>query len=124
MKLQGRKLLIVEDEEDIREILKEFFEGEGLTVFTAVHGEDALRVLDQVGPVDLVLLDLMMPIMSGEEFVERKKRDLRYRETPVVIMSADHHTQKKAEALEINHFMRKPLELNSLINMMERILHG
>jgi CheY-like chemotaxis protein len=116
-----RKILIIEDEEDIREILKEFFEGEGYEVFTAIHGQDAFRVLDEVQKPDLILVDLMMPVMSGEEFIEKKKVHPQFADIPTVIMSADHRAKAKAQALNIKWAINKPLELTSLISIMDEV---
>jgi CheY-like chemotaxis protein len=117
-----RRILIIEDEEDIREILREFFEGEGYTVFTAIHGMDAFHVLNEKGIPDLI--DLMMPVMSGEEFIEKKKLHTVYASIPTVIMSADHRTPAKAAALGIRWAINKPLELSTLVSIVEEVFHA
>ena len=119
MDAKKRKILIIEDEEDIREILKEFFEGEGYSVFTAVNGKDAFRILDEVNIPSLILVDLMMPIMSGEEFIEKRNVHPLYSKIPTVIMSADHRTMAKAQALGIKHAINKPLELSNLMAIVD-----
>jgi CheY-like chemotaxis protein len=120
----ARRILIIEDEEDIREILKEFFEGEGYEVWTAIHGKDAFRVLDENGKPNMILVDLMMPVMSGEEFIEKKKLHPVYADIPTVIMSADHRTKAKAQALNIKWAINKPLELTSLISIVDEVFSG
>lgn len=122
MELLGRKILIVEDDEDIRDILKDFFEAEGCKVAAAVNGRAALDYIEKEGRPDLIFLDLMMPIMSGEEFVRHLKRNPHWAETPIVIMSADHQTAKVAGELEIKNFVRKPITLRSLVAMAEEAL--
>ncbi len=117
MELSGRRILIVEDEEDIRETLRDFFEGEGCHVSTAIHGKDALQALDTQEHPHLILLDLMMPVMNGEEFVSHKNAQSRWAAIPIVIMSADHHTEQRANAMKIKWFIRKPLSLNHLVSM-------
>jgi CheY-like chemotaxis protein len=120
----GKRILIIEDEEDIREILKEFFEGEGFDVLTAVHGMDAMRVLEEKGNPNLILIDLMMPVMSGEEFIEKKKTIPHLCDIPTVIMSADHRTQAKAAALGIKWAINKPLELSALVSIVDEVFNG
>jgi CheY-like chemotaxis protein len=122
MDLLGRKILIVEDDEDIRDILKDFFEAEGCDVAAAVNGRAALDHLEEKGRPDLIFLDLMMPIMSGEEFVHHLKKNPDWAQTPIVIMSADHQTSKVAGELKIKNFVRKPITLRSLVAMAEEAL--
>jgi CheY-like chemotaxis protein len=128
METASRSILIIEDEEDIREILKEFFEGEGYHVFTAIHGKDAFRVLDlslsEKAKPNMILVDLMMPVMSGEEFIEKKKLHPVFADIPTVIMSADHRTKAKAQALNIKWAICKPLELTSLISIVDEVFSG
>lgn len=123
MELNGRRILIVEDEEDIRETLRDFFEGEGCKVSTAGHGEEALQTLASEEQPHLILLDLMMPVMNGEEFVAKKNEDASFSKIPVLIMSADHQTEQRAQAMKIKHFIRKPLSLNRLISMAGEALN-
>ena len=119
-----RRILIIEDEEDIREILKEFFEGEGYEVLTAVHGKDGFRMLEENRAPDMILVDLMMPVMSGEEFIEKKKLHPQFSSIPTVIMSADHRTKAKAQALNIKWAINKPLELTALISIVDEVFSG
>lgn len=65
-----RTVLVVEDDPGIREVLKDVLELDGYTVLTAENGLDALRVLESAVPPCLILLDLMMPVMNGWEFLE------------------------------------------------------
>lgn len=82
-----KRLLIVEDELDIAETLKAMFEDEGYEVWTAGNGRQALELLERE-PVDLVITDIMMPVMSGEELLEKLQEHPNHRSTPVMIISA------------------------------------
>jgi CheY-like chemotaxis protein len=62
-------ILIIEDEPDLRETLKELFQLEGFKVLTASNGQEGLKALRESGKPCLIFLDLMMPIMSGWEFI-------------------------------------------------------
>lgn len=72
---QGRPVMVVEDDPDIRECVQMILEDEGYEVVTACNGAEAERELDHMAVPCVVLLDLMMPVMSGWEFLEHLKRD-------------------------------------------------
>ena len=88
MNSSPRPILVVEDEQDIREAVSDLLEMEGYAVATACNGQEALRMLD--GPADpcLILLDVMMPVMDGHTFMERLRADGAHQHIPVVITSA------------------------------------
>jgi CheY-like chemotaxis protein len=118
--MQPNHLLIVEDEEDIREILQGFFESEGMVVSTAANGYEALRFLKSAprNP-DVILLDLMMPVMSGPEFLKSIQSVQNFLTIPIVIMSADNQTAQKAKSLGQERFIRKPLDLSQLLGLLQ-----
>jgi CheY-like chemotaxis protein len=115
--MQDHQILIVEDENDIRESLKEFLESENFSVATAVNGEDALQKLSNSSIPKLILLDLLMPVMNGMEFRRRQVRDQRIADVPVIIMSADNLTPDKAGDLGTK-FLKKPMEIDSMLSMI------
>jgi len=84
------EILIVEDDESIREILKELLEVEGFRVATAEHGREGLQRLQEMGSPCLILLDLMMPVMNGWEFLDvlRSQREHALATVPVAVVSA------------------------------------
>jgi two-component system, chemotaxis family, chemotaxis protein CheY len=83
-------ILLVEDDEAIRESLAEFLEGEGFRVVAVQNGKEAVDqvVLGHNEPPCLILLDLMMPVMSGKQFLAARQVATHLREIPVVILSA------------------------------------
>jgi CheY-like chemotaxis protein len=87
IRMEPSQILVVEDEPDIREATSEALETEGYRVIQAAHGHEALRVLRHVRPA-LILLDLMMPHMSGWELREILGRDPQLASIPVIVMSA------------------------------------
>ena len=115
-----RRILIVEDEPDIRESLQEIFESEGYLITTASNGKEALECLKTALPPNLILLDLMMPTMNGEEFVAEQRLNVDFAKIPVLLMSADNSTEKKAIQMGVNGHVRKPLELEDLLTMVNR----
>src|SRR5215475_6205576 len=85
-----RTVLLVEDDLDIRDVLQDVLEGEGYDVIPAANGKQALDFLTLNDPpgADLVILDLMMPMVSGWDVLERMARDRRLAEIPVIVVSA------------------------------------
>ena len=112
-------ILIVEDDFDVRESLSEALRDEGYAIECAVDGEQALEYLRNGGRPGLILLDLMMPRMSGSEFRMLQKVDPELRHLPVVLLSADGAMEEKAKALETNGALRKPIDLDQLLKIIE-----
>src|SRR6187549_1262395 len=93
-------ILVVEDDTDIRESLVEVLEDEGFGVRAAADGRQALDVLRAERPLpDLILLDLMMPVMNGFQFREQQLSDAAFAGIPVVVVTADANARAKAESL-------------------------
>ena len=88
MKGNGRRILVVEDDRDIRESLQDLLEVEGYAVTTAENGRDALEQLQRMDAPSVILLDLMMPVMSGDEFLRELRKDGALASIPVLVVSA------------------------------------
>ncbi|HEX9047660.1 MAG TPA: response regulator, partial [Verrucomicrobiae bacterium] len=97
------KILIVDDQEDAQRILLASLAGEKYEVKTASNGLEALTILDKF-PVDLVLLDLMMPVMDGVGFLGAFRADLRYQQTPVIVITSKDLTREETEELKRQTF--------------------
>ena len=115
--MQGVSILVVEDHADLRELLAVLLEGEGFTVQTATNGVEALKSLDRARP-SLILLDLMMPVMTGDEFRERQLADPRYRDVPVFCMTAAHDGRARAERIHADEYFQKPLDFDQLLTVV------
>ena len=113
-------ILLVEDDFDVREALAETLREEGYTVDCACDGEEALQYLRGGGRPGLILLDLMMPRMSGSEFRMVQKVDPALRHVPVVLLSADGRMEEKARILETAGAIKKPIDLHELLTTIER----
>jgi CheY-like chemotaxis protein len=109
-------VLIVDDDKAIRETLTMILEDEGYRVNSAPHGRDALSLLRQgdIRP-QLILLDLMMPVMSGWEFRAEQSRDPDLASIPVVVLSADRDITTKATSVAANGYLSKPVDLALLL---------
>ena len=114
-----KSILIVEDDADIRESLHDVLEVEGYEVFAVANGQEALDRLKILPTPCLVLLDLMMPVMNGWEFLEAKQGDLKIAPIPVVIVSAV-IDQAKAKSKAAAGFIKKPIELNTLLEVVRQ----
>lgn len=83
-----RSVLVVEDDEDIRAAIAEILEGEGYEVAIAANGSEALEELQHMPRPCLILLDLMMPVMNGHEFLGRIREMPRMQAVPVLVLTA------------------------------------
>jgi CheY-like chemotaxis protein len=112
-------VLVVEDHEDLREMLAVLLETEGFDVQTASNGREALTCLDAARP-DVILLDLMMPVMSGDEFRERQLADPRFRDVPVICMTAAHDGVARAARLRADAYFQKPVDFDLLVGAVRQ----
>ncbi len=110
-----RPVLIVEDDRSIREGLQSVLESEGYQAFGAGNGREALDLLRSIPRPGLILLDLMMPVMSGWEVLEALRADDEFSSIPVVVVSAVSERGKVAAS----RVLRKPVEVGMLLNIVE-----
>lgn len=108
-------ILVVEDEKSIQEIIKIALEMEGYNVVTADNGKDGLEMLPQMQTPCLILLDLMMPIMNGWEFVEALSTDMTLATIPVIIVTA---YGERAEQIPSKGILKKPIDLDALLDQV------
>lgn len=115
----SKKILLVEDDEDIRENLIELLEGEGYEVLFAENGQVGLDKLSQISTLpDLILLDLMMPIKDGFQFCIEKDADPKIAHLPVVVMSADGHIRENKQRVNACAYLKKPLDIYEIIEIV------
>jgi CheY-like chemotaxis protein len=111
-------VLIVEDDEDIRACLQEALEEEGYTTAGAANGREAFAQLENLHRPCLILLDLMMPVMNGKEFLSALRADDMLAPIPVVIVSAWPTEARGTPGA--NGFIRKPIDLGMLLDVVRR----
>jgi len=110
-------ILIVEDDDDIREAMSAFLEAEGYPVIQARNGDEALRTLrSSERRFCLVLLDLFMPVKDGWEFRTEQLGDPAIASVPVVVVSADRSATEKAANLGAVDCMVKPIDFSHLLD--------
>ncbi|MBI2893129.1 MAG: response regulator [Deltaproteobacteria bacterium] len=110
-------VLIVEDDLDTREALGAALEAEGYDVALAAHGREGLESLATRPRPCLILLDLMMPVMDGVEFLGALESDPSLASIPVVVVSA---YTTRAASLKVAGFLPKPIKLDRLLEWTER----
>ena len=110
-------ILVVEDHADLRDMLAVLLESEGFTVRTATNGVEALQRLHEARP-SVILLDLMMPVMTGDEFRERQLADPRYCDVPVICITAAHDGRARAERIHADEYFQKPLDFDQLLTVV------
>jgi two-component system, sensor histidine kinase and response regulator len=108
-------ILIVDDEVDIRDSLCEFFEDEGYTVATAANGAEALELLASGELPCVIILDLLMPVLDGNEMYERMQADPRLAQLPVIISTSD---PRRAPSGVLT--MKKPVSLLRLASTVRQ----
>jgi chemosensory pili system protein ChpA (sensor histidine kinase/response regulator) len=114
-------VMIVDDDEDIREIGRLVLESYGYRVAAAKDGIDALEMLEQnVGPC-VILLDLMMPRMDGEHFLKALRASDKA-DIPVVLMSGHSEASEIAHELSVDALLRKPVDLEILLKTVGELI--
>jgi len=119
---QQSPILFIEDDESVREVIGGLLEAAGYEVATARNGREALEYLQ--GPVvpRLILLDLLMPVMNGWQFLAEQQRDPRLADLPVVVLTgADHSSEEHPDLLELPPvILTKPVFPDVLFNVVRR----
>lgn len=113
----GGRILVVDDESEIREMLVETLTREGYQVTCAAHGAEALEHLRRSARPGLILLDLMMPVMDGWEFLKQKKLDPLLASIPVVVMSGIAESVRASLTGAAVNCLSKPVDRQTLCGM-------
>ena len=109
----GSKLLIVDDEIDIREFAKNFFKKRGIEVFTASGGKEALEIIEREKP-DLTLLDIQMETMTGLEVLKKIRENKNDMKIIMVTGMEDEESVNEANSWGVRGYIHKPLVLEEL----------
>ena len=115
-----KRILVVEDDNSIRELLVELLQSEGYEVASAVNGLEGLKYLQTQNHPDLILIDLMMPVMDGYSFRTEQLKNTSWSQIPVVVMSAEANAKEKMKNFGITAFLSKPVELDTILKTVER----
>ena len=114
---KGMKVLIIDDEIDLRDLMKEVLEGEGYQVFCAANGADGIQLNEEMNP-DVILLDLKMPVMGGIETL----RNIRKTDGNVNVIILTGYgcpdTIRDAADLNVSEYLSKPFENKELLSII------
>ncbi len=118
-----KKILIVDDEQDIVESLKFVLETADFTCYCAYNGEDGLRLAKEIMP-DLIILDVMMPKINGYKISRLLKYDAKYKNIPILMVTARSQEEDKliGEETGADEYITKPFDLNEVVKKVEEYL--
>jgi CheY-like chemotaxis protein len=120
----SKKILLIDDEPDVLEMLRATLTTRGYTILTAGAGDEGLIIAERDRP-DLIISDLMMPRVSGLEFLKRMRRSETIRDTPIIIVSAIGATDRPPEywvkTLGVDDYIQKPFDPLDLLGRVEYI---
>lgn len=119
---RARRVLVVEDERTIRRSIVGYLQDAGYTVDEAENGAEALTAMREAVP-DVVVLDLLMPVMGGRAFLQACRQDVRLGAVPMVLLSAAHDLTKATEQLQPRASLAKPVDLDVLLAVVDRVSH-
>ncbi|MEW6263716.1 MAG: response regulator [Thermodesulfobacteriota bacterium] len=118
--LKDKKALIVDDDMRTAFALSHLLSERGMKTFKAENGERALRILDQEPSMNLVLMDIMMPVMDGYETIKRIRAQARFQQLPIIVLTAKAMPEDRTKCLAAgaNDYLSKPLDEARLVSMM------
>ena len=117
--MSARRLLVVDDDPNIREMVEMILGDEGYEVSTAGDGATALALLDHLQP-DLILLDMKMPTMDGWEF-SRHYRRRPGPKAPVIVFTASQDASRRAREVGADGYVAKPFSIDELLRTLEAV---
>lgn len=120
MSARGGRILVVDDDDSIRQFIVMALGDAGYEVESAEHGQAALRALEATRP-DLILLDMRMPVMDGWAF-SGAYRQLAVRHVPLVVLTASRDAAQTAAEVGADAFLAKPFELQALLSLVHDVL--
>lgn len=118
----SQSILVVEDAADVRNLYKMVFRRKPYGVHLAASGEEALELLERESDIAVVLLDLTLPGISGEDVLARIRQEPKHAATKVLIMSGWDDLKQRAASMGADAFMRKPAALPELEKQVEALL--
>ncbi len=115
-----KKILIVDDEQDIVETLQFMLEAEGFECYTAFDGEAGLNLAKEIMP-DLIILDVMMPKINGYKISRLLKYDNKYKNIPIIMITARSQDEDKiiGEETGVDEYITKPFEIDFVVERVK-----
>ena len=116
------RLLLVEDNDDVAEVIIEILSAEGYEVDRAANGADGLNTLRTGTMPSLILLDWTLPVVSGPELARTVQREIGWSRIPIVLLTGADDAKRKAVALNAWGYLKKPVDPDDLVRMVEAIV--
>ena len=117
---ESRKVLVVDDDDELAEVVRQVLRDAGHSVATVRHGAAALELTQHISP-DLILLDLSMPIMDGWSFVTQYRRNAK-QGARIVLLTANQNAPEIARSLGADGYITKPFDMADLVAIVGREL--
>lgn len=119
----SQRILVIDDEEDIRALMKLILEAAGFQVTLAHNGQEGLAAIATHG-ADLVVLDILLPDLNGWEICRRLKADPATQQIPIIILTVRSlfKDQLQFDQLQLDGFISKPFEIHDLLTAVRKLL--
>ncbi len=114
-----KTLLVVEDDDDFQILYRLYLQGESYRILEARNGREALEAIEEEKP-DLIILDMIMPVMDGEEFIQKLRFEKRILDIPIIIASVnDKISPHLLEKGKIHSVLKKPFPMEALLEKVK-----
>lgn len=117
--LKDKNILVADDDPRNVFVLATIFEEYGANIHEAENGEVALNILEELMP-DLIIMDIMMPVMNGYETINAIRRDVRLKNLPIIALTAKSQKEDKAKCIDAgaNDYVSKPVDYDTLLHLV------
>jgi CheY-like chemotaxis protein len=122
--MHRRVVLLVEDHADTSVAITMLLKVKGYVTLCAADGQEAVGELERGARPCLILLDMMMPRMSGEEFRQIQRANPEWADIPVALLTGDGHAEEKARRLGLAAWLRKPVAAEALLDLVRGFCDG
>ena len=120
--MQEPTVLIVDDDEDLHTLYSLYLQGESIRILRAFNGQEGLSILEKERP-DLIVLDMIMPVMDGEEFFIKMRTEKNIKDIPVIIASVNEKISPRLYELgNIYTTLKKPFTIETLVGKIQEAL--
>jgi DNA-binding response OmpR family regulator len=121
MKMNSKKIIVCDDDQGILDVLQMLLETEGFIVFTEINSTNLIKQIQNKSP-DLVLLDLWMPLLSGDQVLKAIRSTNDIKDLPVIVLSASVDGSDIAADAGADDFVAKPFDLDDIISKINNLL--
>ncbi|MEC3875125.1 response regulator transcription factor [Chryseobacterium salviniae] len=119
--MNSKKIMVCDDDQGILDVLQMLLESEGFTVFTEINSTNLIKQI-QIDKPDLILLDLWMPLLSGDQVLKAIRSTQEIKDLPVIVLSASVDGDDIAADAGANDFVAKPFDLDNIVAKINNLL--